>query len=958
MKQEKQTQEGIGGRGPLSFRVGLMLLASVATSAFSQVLTHRYSFNEAAGATTFVDSVGTANGTVYGTASFDGSGNLVLAGGSGDNYAELPPHLIDGYTALTFECWVQFGANPNWGRLVDFGDSNPTTSDGRYCIDFTPHSGNTPTGLNFEVADADPGFSHVQVVAGPPVLDNGSYHLVLVYDPAGGSMAVYTNGALLGQNTNVTIPMSGLVNSHSWLGKSSYLNDPNGVATVDEFRIYNGALTPSQVAVDAATGPNKIVANPGSLLAVHLAVSDNQTGVGGTLNSTVTGDYTSVSGVNLLTYGAPVTFASSNTNVVMVDTTGKIKATGPGTSAITASVGSLSATQTITVLMVPTVMLHRYSFTADASDSLNPGGAWNTMLQGGATISGGQAVLDPIQSSYVQLPSGILSNNIAVTLEFWASFNTEGVFCKLYSIGDTDATGAGFDCLELTPHSGNGWNDTRMAIADGDPGFNHEQDVVVPGTLDGQTNVHIVAVYDPAQGYDAFYINSVLAGINTNVTIPMSHISSALGYLGKSLYNGDNFFSGSIDEFRVYSGPLTAAQVALDAAAGPNDIVTNPGPLKAVHLAVVTNTMLLGLNQNASVVGDFASISNVNLIAYGSQVTFASSNPNVLTADALGHINAVGAGTATITATVGPVGGSQTITVVVEPVAMTHRYNFNEAAGSTTFADWVGTANGVLYGSASLDGNGHLVLPGGSGGNYAELPPNLIDGYTALTFECWVQFGANPNWGRLVDFGDTDPSSSLGRYCIDFTPHSGNNPIGLNFEASDANPGFNHTQVVAGPPVLDNGSYHLVLVYNPLGGSMSVYTNGALMGQNNSVTIPMSALVNAHSWLGKSSYLGDPNGVATIDEFRIYNGPLTAGQIGANYAAGPNAIGRPTLHISLAGANVVVSWPAWATGYTLNSAPSLSGSGWSAVAQTPALNGSYQVTLPASTTAQFFKLTK
>src|SRR5271165_6311571 len=57
-----------------------------------------------------------------------------------------------------------------------------------------------------------------------------------------------------------------------------------------------------------------------------------------------------------------------------------------------------------TVMAQSTQLLHRYSFTTDASDSA--GGA-NGTLVGGATIQNGQVQLDG-SSGYVNLPSGIV----------------------------------------------------------------------------------------------------------------------------------------------------------------------------------------------------------------------------------------------------------------------------------------------------------------------------------------------------------------------------------------------------------------------------------------------------------------------------------------------------------------------------------------------------------------------
>src|ERR1017187_2085133 len=74
--------------------------------ARGQTLTHRYSLTTDAS-----DSVGTANGTVAGGATFNGSGGLVLNGTSG--YVSLPPGLVSNLTAVTIETWASFGTIAN-----------------------------------------------------------------------------------------------------------------------------------------------------------------------------------------------------------------------------------------------------------------------------------------------------------------------------------------------------------------------------------------------------------------------------------------------------------------------------------------------------------------------------------------------------------------------------------------------------------------------------------------------------------------------------------------------------------------------------------------------------------------------------------------------------------------------------------------------------------------------------
>jgi hypothetical protein len=96
-----------------------------------------------------------------------------------------------------------------------------------------------------------------------------------------------------------------------------------------------------------------------------------------------------------------------------------------------------------------------------------------------------------------------------------------------------------------------------------------------------------------------------------------------------------------------------------------------------------------------------------------------------------------------------------------------------------------------------------------------------------------------------------------------------------------------------------------------------------------------------------------------IDEPALYNRALTDQEIAALYAAGSAGKAKPTrLNISLAGAQVLLSWPADATGYGLVSCSNLAASSWDAVTNQPTLNGSWkEVLLPAAASTQrYFRL--
>lgn len=612
----------------------------------------------------------------------------------------------------------------------------------------------------------------------------------------------------------------------------------------------------------------------------------------------------------------------------------------------------------------PPVLNHRYSFDGAAggtaiADSV---GNQNGTFYGssGGLDGNGYLVLNGT-NGFVDLGPNLVAGYTNVTIEAWGVYNINYANnAHLFDFGNTDQIkGSDAYGMDFCPHAGaNSW----FEVFNTDPGGNGNAQQILGPSLAGGAQMQVAVVYDPQMPYVTVYTNGVLESSGL-ISIPFSALVDSHDYIGKSGNNSDPYLSATVKEFRVYSGDMSDAQVAVDYAAGPDTLVTNAGSLTNLNLVVPT-LVYSGQTLQATVTGDFNNIQGVNL-SFGN-LTVQSGNPGIIQAGQNLTLTAVNAGTTTVTVSYGGLTAFQPVTVVGLPATLSHRYGFNEPAGSTTFTDLVGSANGTVNGTAHLDGSGRLVLPGGispNNNNYGALPANLITGYTAVTFECWVAFGTNSAWGRLVDFGYTDTNTGNGAYCIDFTPHSGNNPNGFNFEVADTDPGFNDAQAAALQPVLDNrGELQLVLVYDP-GQYLLVYTNGVLMGQNTNVTIPMSAIVNAHSYLGKSSYSSDPNGVATLDEFRIYNGVLTPLQVATDYVAGPNTLpttGSPTLSISISGNSLILNWPANAVGYNIQTTATLgTGESWGSPPGAPApvlTNGVYQVALPVGSQTAFYRL--
>jgi hypothetical protein len=417
----------------------------------------------------------------------------------------------------------------------------------------------------------------------------------------------------------------------------------------------------------------------------------------------------------------------------------------PNHSRSLAVVGSMLFLLLLPWMVSAQTLTHRYSFFNEPDGSTTATdlvASANGTLHGGAVVAGGQLVLNGTSGTYLNLPSGLINNSYsAVTIETWASLGTLPVNCFFFGFGNTDGSGAGEDYIFCAPQAG------RIAITGTDPGWQGEQNASSTANWSGQTNVHIVALYNPPANSLALYTNGVLAATNAAVTTPLSAVNDVYSYIGRSLYSVDPYAPLNVAEFRIYNGAISAQQVALDAASGPAQIITNPGALLSVQLTVA-NQMLAGGTQPAVLTGNFANVTNVNLFTYG-QPTLASDNTNVLMVSASGVITAiVPGGAANIIASYA--GLSVTQHVAVTGFA-TNRFVFDSFGdGFWTIANQ-GNGNVLV---ASPTGSGQEVFTNGATEQQFEVLYNIKNGTFRLrqhsTWNCLVPQNNSPKAGGAV----------------------------------------------------------------------------------------------------------------------------------------------------------------------------------------------------------------
>lgn len=287
-----------------------------------------------------------------------------------------------------------------------------------------------------------------------------------------------------------------------------------------------------------------------------------------------------------------------------------------------------------------------------------------------------------------------------------------------------------------------------------------------------------------------------------------------------------------------------------------------------------------------------------------------------------------------------------------------HRYRFSETSG-TTVADSVGGSewNGTLPNGGTFS-NGQLLLSSNLQ-QYVNLPAGIISYLNAVTIEAWATFPTNLPWATwFFGFGDITGSSG-GNYLFC-------SPGGGRFAVTGVSPGYQgETNAYTSRPTWSGKTLHVTCVFDPPDGYIAIYTNGVLADLNPSGTYTMGSIIDRYSFINRSLYSGDPYIDLTLNEFRIYGAPLSAEEIAATEALGPDEVlsdDNPNLNFSVTSSNMMLTWPLADAGFALQSRTNLATGNWTNVAapKPQIASNHWQIVLPAINDASstFYRLVK
>ena len=227
--------------------------------------------------------------------------------------------------------------------------------------------------------------------------------------------------------------------------------------------------------------------------------------------------------------------------------------------------------------------------------------------------------------------------------------------------------------------------------------------------------------------------------------------------------------------------------------------------------------------------------------------------------------------------------------VLLQPVhaGLIHRYSFNDG----TPKDSVGSVDGKLVGDGATISERKLILKNDPNAatdkiSHLSFSSSVIpkDG-NAATLVVWFTAKDVQGFARIINIGDTEGGE--GRAFFYFVARTADGQSRAAISATD----------VAGRVPLDNeplddGKPHMAaIVLNGASRKMHVFIDGKEPTAAVDITDnTLDKVRPVQNFLGKSSFDIDPGLTASIDEFRVYDTALSATEIGAMNAAGPDAL--------------------------------------------------------------------
>jgi hypothetical protein len=198
------------------------------------------------------------------------------------------------------------------------------------------------------------------------------------------------------------------------------------------------------------------------------------------------------------------------------------------------------------------VAFYKFDETSGTSAADSSGNNHTATLAGGATFSAGlqnNAVTLSGNNEYVSLPAGIVSGLSSVSVTAWVKLASNTQWNRIFDFGNDTTT-----YMFLTPNSG-----TNLRFSITTAGATSEEQINATSLTTG-TWEHVAVTLSGGTG--SLYVQGALVAQSTTLTLNPNSLGSTMhNWLGHSQFSVDPYLNGQLDNVRIYSRALTAADV-------------------------------------------------------------------------------------------------------------------------------------------------------------------------------------------------------------------------------------------------------------------------------------------------------------------------------------------------------------------------------------------------------------
>jgi hypothetical protein len=210
----------------------------------------RYDFSGSSG-TELVDRVSAKPARALGGAALDGSGTLSLDGV--DDYVDLPEGTLVSLDSVTVVTWLVLRQGGCRQPVFGFGEreAGPDVAD-----DDGEHAALSVSLSSCPTADAGVDPPPASLTTGSVAIRHDhAFQLALSYDANRSQKTLYVNGVRISEGP-IHYALSDL-GEHAWLGRVHWKQDYFARGSYDEFRVYDGVLSESQIVNLYERGPDR-----------------------------------------------------------------------------------------------------------------------------------------------------------------------------------------------------------------------------------------------------------------------------------------------------------------------------------------------------------------------------------------------------------------------------------------------------------------------------------------------------------------------------------------------------------------------------------------------------------------------------------------------------------------------------------------------------------------------------